>query len=67
MDQARYYVFTRTWWSMENGRRVPGAGKRSMRGHPRNLSFAEAQAYCREWNATHKPGPLSRKAEFDQQ
>lgn len=27
----------------------------------------EAQRYCREWNAAHNPGPLSRKAEFDQQ
>ena len=24
----------------------------------------EARAICKEWNATHKPGPLSRKAEY---
>jgi hypothetical protein len=67
-DQPRYYVFTQTWWrrnpAWPNGRE-PGAGrKHTLR---RNLTLSEAQQMCREWNATHDPGPLSRKAEFNQQ
>lgn len=27
---------------------------------------AEAQAICQEYNATHKPGKLSRKAEYSE-
>lgn len=64
-DNARYYTFTRTWWRMEGGKRVPGAGRR--RTHARNLSYEEARAMCAQWNATHNPGPLSRKMEFDLQ
>ena len=26
----------------------------------------EAQAICQDWNATHKPGRLSRKAEYSE-
>lgn len=67
-DEARYYVFTRTWWRRNPswpGGREPGAGrKRTLR---RNLTLSEAQRMCREWNASHDPGPLSRKAEFGQQ
>lgn len=67
-DQARYYVFTRTWWkpnkSWPDGRE-PHAGRRTTLR--RNLSYTEARAMCQEWNANHKPGPMSRKAEFDQQ
>lgn len=67
-DKARYYVFTRTWWR-HNPKwplgREPGTGRKTTLR--RNLSLQEAQAMCREWNATHDPGPLSRKAEFDQQ
>ncbi len=63
-----YRVFTRTWWrsnpSWPDGRE-PGAGKRSYRGHPRRLSLEEARTYCQGWNASHNPGKLSRKAEFE--
>ena len=31
------------------------------------LSYSEARQFCQEWNATHKPGRLSHKCEFDQQ
>jgi hypothetical protein len=68
-DTARYRVFTRNWWisnpAWPNGRE-PGAGKRSYRGHPNKLSYEEARRYCRQWNAAHDPGPLSRKAEFEE-
>lgn len=67
-DSARYSTFTRTWWrnnpSWPNGLE-PCPGKR--RTHARNLSYEEARRMCQEWNATHKPGRLSRKMEFTQQ
>jgi hypothetical protein len=67
-DQARYTVFTRTWWrhnpAWPNGLE-PGAGrKHTLR---RNLSHDEAREMCKQWNAEHRPGKLSRKAEFEQQ
>lgn len=64
-----YYVFTRTWWrdnpSWPNGLE-PHAGRRyTLR---RNLrSIEEARQVCKQYNDTHKPGRLSRKAEFDEQ
>jgi hypothetical protein len=45
--------------------REPHAGRRTTLR--RNLSYTEARAMCQEWNAKHKPGKMSRKAEFDQQ
>lgn len=67
-DAARYTVFTRTWWISNPawpGGREPGAGrKHTLR---RNLSYAEARQMCQDWNSTHNPGRLSRKAEFTQQ
>ena len=64
----RYRVFIRTWWrtnpSWPDGRE-PGAGKPRYHGQPRNLTLQEAQRYCKHWNETHDPGPLSRKAEFE--
>ena len=66
--EATYTVFVRTWWrnnpSWPNGLE-PYAGKR--RTLRRNLSYSEAREMCRQWNATHKPGRFTRKAEFEQQ
>lgn len=68
MDEPRYTVFTRTWWrnnpSWPNGLE-PCPGRRHT--HMRNLSYEQAYEYCRQWNAAHKPGRLSRKAEFERQ
>jgi len=65
-NERRYRVFTRTWWRRgASGLREPGAGRRSYRGHPDNVTASEAQQYCTRWNATHNPGHLSRKAEFE--
>lgn len=63
-DPDCYFVFVRNWWRVENGRKVPNSGGRKTTLY-RNLTFSEAQSMCREYNATHEPGPLSRKAEFD--
>jgi hypothetical protein len=61
-----YRVFVRDWWRRApNGGREPGAGRKSYRGHPQHATMEEARSYCQQWNATHKPGFLSRKAEFE--
>jgi hypothetical protein len=64
-----YHVFTRTWWrhnpAYPNGRE-PGAGRKTTLR--RNVATeAEARAICQQYNATHNPGPLSRKAEYQEQ
>ena len=62
-----YKVFTRTWWrnnpEYPNGLE-PHAGKRTMI----NIASTEeeARAICKMWNAEHKPGRLSRKAEYEE-
>jgi hypothetical protein len=67
-DRGRYTVFHRTWWienpSWPNGLE-PGAGRKHVIA--RNVSLEEALELCREYNSTHKPGRLSRKAEFELQ
>lgn len=61
-------VFVRNWWRWERDRHGmrrlvpdPGARKRTL---ARGLTEAEAVRMCHQYNETHKPGPLSRKAEF---
>lgn len=65
----RYRCFTRIWWisnpAWPDGRE-PGAGKKSYHRHPKNLTMQEARDYCQKFNATHDPGPLSYKAEFEE-
>lgn len=63
-----YRVFTRNWWrrnpAWPDGRE-PGAGpKTTLRA--RVETEAEAREICRTYNATHDPGPLSRKAEYEE-
>ena len=62
-----YVVFTRTWWrenpAWPNGLE-PQMGRKHRLG--RAGSVAEAQEMCREYNDTHDPGRLSRKAEFEE-
>ena len=64
-----YAVFHRTWWrpnpSWPDGRE-PGAGERHYLHHGVETE-AEARAICREWNETHDPGPLSDKAEYEEE
>lgn len=62
-----YCVFVRNWWKRNpnwpNGLEPdPCARKTVIR---RNVATeTEAQAICAEYNRTHKPGRLSRKAEY---
>jgi hypothetical protein len=66
---ARYRCFTRTWWrpnpTWPDGRE-PGPGRKSYSRHPKNVTWEEAREYCRKFNETHDPGPLSYKAEFEE-
>ena len=64
-----FHVFHRTWWR-ENPEwpdgLEPGAGPKTTIA--RNIATeSEAREICRKWNANHKPGRLSRKAEFERQ
>jgi len=64
-----YRVFARNWWRWEtsqfSGRQLvpdPGARKTTI---AYGCTEEEALAICRRYAETHKPGPLSRKAEFE--
>ena len=68
-----YRVFVRNWWRWERStfgdraRRLvpdPGARKTTL---ARGMTEVEARAMCSEYLKTHKPGPLSRKAEYDRE
>jgi hypothetical protein len=60
-----YKVFVRNWWKMENGQRVPdGCGRKT--SVCTCSTIEEAREACEEYNSTHSPGKLSRKAEFMQ-
>lgn len=61
-----FKVFHRTWW--RNNPEWPD-GLEPHAGRRTHICYAktreEAVRICKEWNASHKPGRLSRKAEFD--
>lgn len=59
-----YRVFVRNWYRREGGRIVPGAGRKTVL-FANVESIERVRAICSEYNETHKPGPLSRKAEFE--
>lgn len=58
-----YTVFVRNWYKRSTTGIVPGPGKKTVL--KKNVETeAEARAICQLWNANHKPGKLSRKAEY---
>jgi len=65
-----YRVFVRNWWRWthnDTGRRlVPDSDARKTT-LGRGMTDAEALAMCREYAASHKPGPLSRRAEYERE
>ena len=63
-----YRAFHRTWWRRNPaypGGREPGAGRKTTIAT--HLTEDEAQRVCRQYNETHNPGFLSRKAEYEEQ
>ena len=62
-----YKVFTRTWWRRNPswpGGREPGAGRKYT--IVKNVQTEEeARQICKQYNDTHDPGFLSRKAEYE--
>lgn len=63
-----FRVFTRTWWrnnpEWPNGLE-PHAGRKYTLGLCN--TEAEARDMCAEYAKTHKPGRLSRKAEYERE
>lgn len=63
-----YRVFTRTWWKKNRNGKWPDGLEPHM-GRKTTIGYTstreEAVAMCKEWNDTHDPGRLSRKAEFE--
>ena len=64
---AYYNVFHRTWWRRNPqwpGKREPGTGRKTYLA--RHVTYDDARAIARQYNETHEPGFLSRKAEFEE-
>lgn len=61
-----YNVFVRNWWVANKDwpdGLEPGPGPKT---HLKTVdTIEEARKECQEYNDTHKPGKLSRKAEFE--
>lgn len=61
-----FRVFIRNWYKRDaKGNLVPGPGRKSYID-PAFDAEEEARAFCQEYNRTHNPGPLSRKAEYEE-
>lgn len=61
-----YNVFHRTWWKRNPNwpdGLEPGAARKTYIA--RHVIREDALRICDEYNSTHKPGKLSRKAEFE--
>jgi len=61
-----YRTFTRTWWK-NNSSWPNGLEPYPGRKHYYNTyeTQEEARNACQEYNATHKPGRLSKKMEYE--
>ena len=64
-----YRVFVRNWWkenpAWPNGLE-PDGGARKTTIRKGVGTALEAREMCMEYNRTHKPGRLSRKAEYEE-
>ena len=63
-----YRVFTRTFWKPNPswpGGREPHLGRRSYIAHGLS-TYEEAREIAKDYNRTHEPGRLSRKAEVEE-
>ncbi len=65
---TQYRVFVRNWWkvnpSWPDGREPDPSARKTTLEHVDTED--EARQLCREYNVTHKPGLLSRKAEYEE-
>jgi len=64
-----FRTFTRTWWrenpDWPNGLEPCAGHKHPM--HKNIKTEQEARELCEQYNATHAPGRLSRKMEYEEQ
>lgn len=65
-----YRVFVRNWWkpnpSWPDGREPDSTARKTTIS--RKIQDEEtARRICREYNASHPAGPLSRKAEYEEE
>lgn len=62
-----FKVFKRAWWKKDNnGNLIPNskARKKILR---RGLTESEAREFCKYYNSSNDPGPLSIKAEYTEE
>ena len=63
-----YRVFARNWWKRNStwpdGLEPDPGARKTIIG--KVSTEKEAQRLCEEYNSTHKPGILSRMAEYDE-
>lgn len=66
LSTTYYNVFVRDWWqpnpAWPDGRE-PGAGPKTYL--LKHVVYEDARERCKEYNDSHDPGPMSRKAEFE--
>jgi len=65
--QTYYDVFVRTWWQENKGwpnGLEPCPGDKHYIA--RHVTRDNALKICEEYNSTHEPGQLSKKAEFEE-
>lgn len=66
----KYTVFVRNFYKLQTNewtgvkKLVPDPGARRTKLLDYEVDEETARAYCKKWNAEHKPGPFSRKAEY---
>jgi hypothetical protein len=63
-----YSVFTRTFWKRNPSWpncKEPALGRKTYLDRS-VATEEEARKICKEWNKNHDPGPMSRKAEFEE-
>jgi len=61
----KFTIFTRTWWKHNPDwpeGLEPHMGRKTIIGYANTEE--EARAMCKDYNDSHKPGRLSKKAEY---
>ena len=68
-------MFVRNWWRWKYITGYPNGSRRILEPDPgarkttlaTRCTYEEARQMCARYAETHKPGPLSRKAEFERE